>query len=82
MRNTTKGGRSRGEIVLEVLIEDEYEDIFNKLKEVLIITGKITDNDSDEWLDWLLETVKKTDIFEGIYMKIDRENGCLVWYIE
>jgi len=82
MSITAKEGRSRGGILLEVLVEDEYEDIFYKLKEVLIITGEIDDSDTDEWFSWLLEEVKKTGIFEGIYMNIDNKNSCLDWYIE
>jgi hypothetical protein len=82
MSKSANEGRSKGDILLEGLIEDEYEPIFCKLKEVLLITEEITDSESDEWFCWLLKTVKKIDIFEGISMIIDRENGCLNWYIE
>jgi hypothetical protein len=82
MGNSAKEGRTSGGILLEVLVEDEYEAIFCKLKEILLITGEITDSESDEWFSWLLETIKETNIFEGISMNIDRKNGCLDWYLE
>jgi hypothetical protein len=62
--------------------EDEYYYVkhYIKLEELLLTTGEIKIKDETMLFVWLLEEIKKTSVFDGIYMEIENDELKFYWH--
>ena len=66
-------GLTKGSFCVDY-IDEEYN-IYDNLKKMLIVEEKNFEDDRDHVFIWLLEEVKKTNVFKDIDMEI--KNDCL-----